>query len=211
MTSDASVEVSDPSRATERAEENAATAIEIAPLEFLLNEARERYRSEHEKFNQTYTRAGIYLAAVAVYANVLAKFIDRAPTPSHSWVLVFFHCSIGGLLLTVVGSAACVIGAILGRPFGFVPEPSSWIEFLDNELRPFMIESGQYSEEGTSLAVELRRQTLERYASAIDINVRVNRTRSAWLHRCGYFVLVGLILAAWAAGSYLWLSFSPQP
>jgi len=99
MASDVGVEVTDSGRA----EENVATSIEVAPLDFLLNEARERYRSEHEKFNQTYTRAGIYLAAVAVYANVLAKFIDRPPTASGSWVLALFHGSIGGLLLTVVG------------------------------------------------------------------------------------------------------------
>ena len=206
MTTSPRGEESRPARALASEE---ATPLELAPLEFLLREAMERYRSEHEKFNQTYTRSGIYLGVVAVYVNVLAKFLDRPPPASGSWVLQLFHCFIGGLLLAVAGCAACIVGAILGRPFGFVPEPSSWIEFVDNELRPFVIETGQHSADGAALGLELRRQTLERYATAIDINVRVNRTRAAWLHRCGYLVLAGLILAALAAGAYAWLSLLP--
>lgn len=185
--------------------------LEAAPLEFLLAEAKERYRAEHDKFNQTYTRAGIYLGVVAVYVNAMVKVLDRPPPVTGSWVLALFHGAVAGLLLAVAGSATCIVGALVGRPFGFVPEPASWVEFVDKQLRPFLIETGQYSSEGEALALELRRQTLERYASAIDINVSVNRARAAWLHRCGYLTLAGLVLAVVAAAAYAWLSFVVQP
>ncbi|HEY4160296.1 MAG TPA: hypothetical protein VGM29_19425 [Polyangiaceae bacterium] len=187
---------------------SAPPPLESAPLEFLLAEAKDRYKSEHDKFGQTYARAGIYLGVLAVFVNLLVRFLDKPPPNCDSWVEIAFRWSIILLLVAIVSAAACIVGAILGRPVGYVPEPSSWAVFIDGELRPFLSAQGQNSTDGVELAEELRRQTLTRYSKAIDHNVGVNRKVAGWLHFSSYCIFAGLLLGVFGTALYAWLTFS---
>ena len=190
------------------AEEAPPAPLEPAPLDFLLAEAKDRYKSEHDKFGQTYSRAGIYLGVLAVYVNLMVRFLDKPPPHYSSWVELAFRYSIGGLVVAIVGAAACIVGAILGRAFAYVPEPSSWLTFIDGELRPFILAQGGALDDGAALGEELRRQILARYAKAIDYNSGVNGKVTGWLHFASYCILAGLGLAVAGTSAYAWLAFS---
>ncbi len=189
----------------------ASPPLEPTPREFLLAEAKDRYKAEYERYTQVFTRAGIYLGVLALYISVAARSEKLFQNPSYS-VLWWTVSGLLGLFLCATAlTVTSVVVAILTREFGFIPEPGSWIEFIDDKLRPYLQEGGDGTSTDAPIAEELKQQVLEQYVKAIDYNIQINQKCRQWLAFASYGLLVGIVSLIIGACLYGYLSFGSPP
>src|SRR6266542_1217927 len=107
-------------------------------LDVLLEESRLRYKAEHERHAQVYTRLGVYIVVLAIYGNALVRFLDRPPPPGNNALDYIFWASAGVTVVAAVAAFGCLIVALaFGRGAAYSPNPGVWNGRAD-ELREFV-------------------------------------------------------------------------
>jgi hypothetical protein len=145
----------------------------------LLAETRDRYRVEHERFNQAFTRAGVYLAAAGIVATTLYRFIDKPPVRQST---VLYGVYVTFLLLTI--SATCVGAvlvflAIIGRSMDYGPRPSGWLQHATRtqEAVEEKVEGSDASAVSAYVRIVVEQQMIEVLAGATNRNIAENQKR----------------------------------
>lgn len=175
-------------------------------------EAQARHKIELERYNQIYGRAGILLLVLAVYLNLLARFLDKQPEPGN-WVFVAFAFSSCMLALSAVLGLVFVLCAVLGRRVSHPALPEDWKRYAEGDLSRhfrshYSLTDGEAEER---IEREISAQVLAGYMTCASENFRTNTVRFAWLFRATVALVAGAPALIVAVVFYILLPLKAPP
>jgi hypothetical protein len=193
-----------------------STTIEPKVREVLLEDARTRFKAEQERYGQAFSRSGIYLGIVAVYANALVRFHDKPPQMSWSLTSALFYFATLVLVGAVVIAGVCIVRTLLPREVGQATRPSEWLSyrselhraFLKSPNEPLTTEDSELLDD--ALSDTIKTKMLANLAEAIDANAAINEERSRTLYRASLAIQGGLFALIVATSLYVWLGLAPS-
>lgn len=184
----------DPVRFCPPAPQPGPQRLEADLRDLILEEAKEQYKKETDRNNQSYTRSGIYLAILAVYVNALIRFVDNPPPKSLFVAYCFFigFCCLFSICL--ITSFQYIVRVLVPKTAGFPPLPSEWIDYL-SVLRAYYINNTDKTLViGQCLEADLKESMLLKLSESIDNNFKANNVRVYLLFKTGLSIAVGLAL-----------------